>query len=85
MKQALTCSVGWEKPPADIGVFQVLPAAILTVLANLALVALGFRRTGKQQLTVPLFNTLALETWILIEAGRWPRLEGARSETDIAT
>lgn len=34
-------------------------------------------RTGTQHLTVPLFNTLALETWILIETGRWPRLEGA--------
>ena len=33
-------------------------------------------RTGKKQLTVPLFSTLALETWLLIELGRWPRLEG---------
>jgi asparagine synthase (glutamine-hydrolysing) len=38
-------------------------------------------RTGMQQLTVPLFNTLALETWMLIETGRWSRLEGAHPVT----
>lgn len=37
-------------------------------------------RTGKQRLTVPLFNTLALETWLLIEAGRWSHVE-AQSTT----
>jgi hypothetical protein len=38
-------------------------------------------RTGKQRLTVPLYNTLALETWLLIETGRWPYLKGAYSIT----
>lgn len=37
-------------------------------------------RTGKQRLTVPLYNTLALETWILIEIGRWPPPEGAHMQ-----
>jgi asparagine synthase (glutamine-hydrolysing) len=35
-------------------------------------------RTGGQRLTVPLYSTLALETWIRIETGRWPPVEGRR-------
>lgn len=33
-------------------------------------------RNGTERLTVPIFTTLALETWLLVEHGRWPRLEG---------
>ena len=39
---------------------------------------------GEQGLTVTLYNTLALESWILIETGRWPHHEGARSSTEVA-
>lgn len=42
-------------------------------------------RVGKDGLTVTLYNTLALETWILIETGRWPHVEGARSATYVST
>jgi asparagine synthase (glutamine-hydrolysing) len=33
-------------------------------------------RTGTSQLTVPLFSTLALESWLLIESGRWTLRDG---------
>lgn len=42
-------------------------------------------RTGKQRLTVPLFITLALETWLLIQSGRWPRLEAAHRSNPLTT
>lgn len=42
-------------------------------------------RTGKRQLTVPLFSTLALETWLLIKLDRWPRLTGVPLSPPIPT
>lgn len=42
-------------------------------------------RTGKRQLTVPLFITLGLETWLSIEHGRWPRYERGDHSVFIST
>lgn len=46
MAPGTTYSIGWEPRPDHIGVLRVLHAAGLLVLARLALVALGFRRTA---------------------------------------
>lgn len=46
MNHGITYSIGWETRPNDVGIFQVLHAAVLLVLARLAMVAFGFQRTA---------------------------------------
>lgn len=46
MKHGLTDAIGWDTRPDDLGVLQVLHAAVLLVLARLALITVGFQRAA---------------------------------------